>query len=154
MRYDKRLPGESALAFEYFELYRDMPQRSLRNLTLISVRGKTRHLKTIGRWSSQFRWNERVQAFDDEKKRRAAQAVMTRQRAEIEAFIQADLQIATDVQQMAIQRLDQLKESEKFDAAEIRKLTLMYNVSRIWLMELIGIIKENENDATKTSEPR
>ncbi len=73
MQYDRRLAGETALAFEYFELYRDMPDRTLRKLSLIQVRGKTRHLKTIGRWSTNFRWQERVKSFDDEKNRRAAQ---------------------------------------------------------------------------------
>lgn len=87
MQYDSRVPGETALAFDNFELYRGMPDRTLRKLTLIQVRGKTRHLKTIGRWSSNFRWKERVQAFDDEQNRRAAQELIARQQAEIEAFI-------------------------------------------------------------------
>ena len=151
MQYDKRILGETALAFEYFELYRDMSNRTLRKLTLIPVRGKTRDLKTIGRWSSNFRWKERVQAFDDEKKRRAAQEMTARQQAEIEAFIEADLKIARDMQEMTQQRLAQIKETQSRDAAEMRKLALMYNVSRIWLMELIGIIKEKDDDTTETS---
>lgn len=151
MQYDKRVLGETALAFEYFELYRDMPDRTLRKLTLIPVRGKTRDLKTIGRWSSNFHWKERVQAFDDEKKRRAAQEMTARQQAEIKAFIEADLQIARDMQEMTQQHLAQIRETQTRDAAEMRKLALMYNVSRIWLMELIGIIKEKDNDTTETS---
>lgn len=154
MQYDKRLTGETALAFEYFELYRDMPHRTLRKLTLIPVRGKTRDLKTIGRWSSNFRWKERVQAFDDEKNRRAAQAIVTRQQAEIEAFIEADLEIARGIQEMTQQHLAHIKETQTRDAAEMRKLALMYNVSRIWLMELIGIIKEKDNGTSETSQPR
>ncbi|MDE0043626.1 MAG: hypothetical protein OXT74_16420 [Candidatus Poribacteria bacterium] len=154
MQYDKRLTGETALAFEYFELYRDMPHRTLRKLTLIPVRGKTRDLKTIGRWSSNFRWKERVQAFDDEKNRRAAQAIVTRQQAEIEAFIEADLEIARGIQEMTQQHLAHIKETQTRDAAEMRKLALMYNVSRIWLMELIGIIKEKDNGTPETSQPR
>lgn len=151
MQYDKRVLGETALAFEYFELYRDMPDRTLRKLTLIPVRGKTRDLKTIGRWSSNFHWKERVQAFDDEKKRRAAQEMTARQQAEIKAFIEADLKIARDMQEMTQQHLAQIRETQTRDAAEMRKLALMYNVSRIWLMELIGIIKEKDNDTTETS---
>ncbi len=151
MQYDKRLIGETALAFEYFELYRDMPHRTLRKLTLIPVRGKTRHLKTIGRWSTDFHWKERVQAFDDENKSRAALEMTERQQAEIEAFIEADLQIARDIQEMTRQHLAQIKESQTRDAAEMRKLALMYNVSRIWLMELIGIIKEKDDGKTETS---
>ena len=154
MRYDARLTGETALALEYFQLYRDMPDRTLRKLTQIPVRGKTRDLKTIGRWSSNFRWQERVQAFDDERKLRAAQEVAARQQAEIEAFIEADLQIARDIQEMTQQHLAHIKETQTRDAAEMRKLALMYNVSRIWLMELIGIIKEKDNGTSETSQPR
>ena len=151
MQYDARLAGETALAFEYFELYRDMPDRTLRKLTQIPVRGKTRHLKTIGRWSTNFRWTERVLAFDNETNRRAAQETAARQQAEIEAFIEADLQIARDIQELTQQHLAQIKESQTRDAAEMRKLALMYNVSRIWLMELVGIIKEKDNGKTETS---
>ena len=154
MRYNTRLAGESALAYEYFELYRDMPERTLRKLTLIPVRGRTRHLKTIGRWSTNFRWKERVRAFDDERNRRAAQELIARQQAEIEAFIETDLQIARDLQKMTRQHLEHFKETQSRDAAEMRRLALMYNVSRIWLMELIGIIKENDNDETETRSPR
>ena len=154
MQYDERLAGETALAFEYFELYRDMPDRTLRKLTLIPVRGKTRDLKTIGRWSSNFRWKERIQAFEDEKYRRAAQEMTARQKAEIEAFIEADLQIARDIQEMTQQHLAHIKETQTRDAAEMRKLALMYNESRIWLMELIGIIKEKDNGTSETNQPR
>ena len=151
MQYDGRLTGETALALKYFQLYRDMPDRTLRKLTQIPVRGKTRDLKTIGRWSSNFRWKERVQAFDNEKNRRAAQEIAARQQAEIEAFIETDLQIARDIQEITQQCLGEIKKTQTRDAAEMRKLALMYNVSRIWLMELIGIIKEKDNGTTKTS---
>lgn len=154
IQYDKQLTGETALAFEYFELYRDMPDRTLRKLTLIQVRGKTRDLKSIGRWSSNFRWKERVRAFDNERNRRAAQEIIARQQAEIEAFIEADLQIARDLQKMTRQHLEHIKETPSRDAAEMRRLALMYNVSRIWLMELIGIIKEKDDDTPETSQPR
>ena len=154
MRYDKRMAGETVLAFEYYELYRDMPDRTLRKLTHIPVRGKTRDLKTIGRWSSRFRWKERVRAFDNEKNRLAAQEIIARQQAEIEAFIEADLQIARDIQEMTRQHLMHIKETKTRDAAEMRKLALIYNLSRILLMELIGIIKEKDNGETETRSPR
>ena len=92
-----------------------------------------------------------MKSFDDEKNRRAAQEIAARQQAEIEAFIEADLQIARDIQELTQQHLAQIKESQTRDAAEMRKLALMYNVSRIWLMELVGIIKEKDNGKTETS---
>ena len=151
MQYDKRVFGETPLAFEYFQYYRDMPDRTLRKLTQIEVRGKARDLRTIGRWSSAFHWQERAQAFDDENNRRAAQQVMARQQAEIKAFIEADLRIATRLQVMTEQRLEKIETMQTPDTAEMRQLALVYKESRTWLMELVGIIQEKENDATETS---
>lgn len=121
------MAGETVLAFEYYELYRDMPDRTLRKLTHIPVRGKTRDLKSIGRWSSRFRWKERVRAFDNEKNRLAAQEIIARQQAEIEAFIEADLQIARDIQEMTLQHLMHIKETKTRDAAEMRKLVFTHS---------------------------
>ena len=46
-----RLLGESALAFEYFKLYRDMPpeERSLRDLCEREVNGKKRSERVFKR---------------------------------------------------------------------------------------------------------
>ena len=50
-----RLPSETALAYEYFKLYRDMPpkERSLRDLCEREVNGKKRSISQMGRWSKE-----------------------------------------------------------------------------------------------------
>ena len=53
--FDSQAPRESALAYKYFELYRDAgQQRSLRSLCEHTVEGKKRSLSQIGRWSRKF----------------------------------------------------------------------------------------------------
>ena len=55
--YEKgnRLPSETALAYEYFKLYRDMfsEERSLRDLCEREVNGKKRSISQMGRWSKE-----------------------------------------------------------------------------------------------------
>ena len=161
MKFDERIYGESALAFQYFELYRDTnpSDRSLRKLTQVEVNGKKRDLKTIGRWASQFQWRERVKPFDAENTRHAAEQVAARQQAEIEAFIEEDLQIARDFQVLVKEQLAQIKtvvndptnNHQKPNIQQLRQLALAYKESRIWIMELSGILQEKNSETTKTS---
>ena len=52
-----RLPSETALAYEYFKLYRDMlpEERSLRALCEREVNGKKRSERVFKRWSREER---------------------------------------------------------------------------------------------------
>ena len=161
MKFDERIHGESALAFKYFQAYRDTnpSDRSLRKLTQVEINGKKRDLKTIGRWASQFYWQERVKAFDAENTRRAAEQVAARQQAEIEEFIEEDLQIAKDFQFLIKQHLAEIKtvvsdstnNHQKSNIQQLRRLALAYKESRIWMMELSGILQEKNDETTKTS---
>ena len=56
-----RLPGETALALTYYELYRALPpsERSLRTLTEQEVNGKKRSLAMLGKWSTRHDWQVR-----------------------------------------------------------------------------------------------
>jgi len=161
MKFDEKIYGESALAFQYFEVYRDTnpADRSLRKLTQVEINGKKRDLKTIGRWASQFQWQERVKAFDAENTRRAAEQVAARQQAEIEEFIEEDLQIAKDFQFLIKKHLAEIKtvvsdstnNHQKSNIQQLRRLALAYKESRIWMMELSGILQEKNDETTKTS---
>lgn len=156
MKFDERIYEESALAFQYFELYRDTnpSDRSLRKLTQVEVNGKKRDLKTIGRWASRFQWQERVKPFDAENTRRAAEQVAARQQTEIEAFIEEDLQIARDFQVLVKEQLAQIKtvandptnNHQKPNIQQLRQLALAYKESRLWLMELSGLMNEEDLD--------
>ena len=134
--------GESALAFSYFIAYRDMSpiKRGLRRLTELEINGKKRDLKTIGRWSTLFRWQARVKSFDKENRRQAVTAIAHKRQAEIEAFIEADLAISTDFQALIQERLTELKQSKGI--RELRQLALAYRESRLWLMDLINIVDD------------
>lgn len=149
MQFDERMPRESTLAFQYFEVYRDSnpSDRSLRKLTRVEINGKKRTLKTISRWSSQFQWQKRVQAFDAENTRRAAQQVAARQQAEIEAFISKDLEIGSAFQQFISEHLAEIE--QKPNIQELCQLALAYKETRLWMMELIGILQEQNNEITK-----
>lgn len=161
MEFDEKIYGESALAFQYFEVYRDTnpSDRSLRKLTQVEINGKKRDLKTIGRWASQLQWQERVKAFDAENTRRAAEQVAARQQAEIEEFIEEDLQIAKDFQFLIKEHLAEIKtvvsdstnNHQKSDIQQLRRLALAYKESRLWMMELSGILQEKNDETTKTS---
>ena len=136
-----RLPGESQLAYSYFEIYRDAGDgRSLETLGNVEVTGKKRSVSMIKKWSTQYDWGERVAAFDAEIARRAADELLRRRASEIEAFIEADMKIASRVQALCLNQL-QVLEAET-DIGELRQLVLTYKEARLWMMELTGALEE------------
>lgn len=68
----ERQKGESGKAFEAFAVYRDMPQRSIREVARKLNKSRT----IIGRWSSTHEWQKRIAAWDAEQDRIARQAQM------------------------------------------------------------------------------
>ena len=151
-KFDSRVPGESALAYKYYELYRDAGEnRNLRSLCDHTVDGKKRSVSQFGRWSSQFSWQERVEAFDAKNARVAFQRLSAQRKEEIMAFISEDLAIALQVQNLCKKRLQELTDSgSQIDCRELRQLALAYRESRIWLMELAGIGSEGNGNETQT----
>lgn len=150
--FDSRVPGESALAYKYFELYRDAGEnRNLRSLCDHTVDGKKRLVSQFGRWSSQFSWPERVEAFDAKNAQLEFQRLSAQRKEEIMAFVSEDLAIALQVQNLCKKRLQELTDSDsQIDCRELRQLALAYRESRIWLMELAGIGSEGNGNETKT----
>ena len=150
--FDSRVPGESALAYKYFELYRDAGEnRNLRSLCDHTVDGKKRLVSQFGRWSSQFSWQERVEAFDAKNAQLEFQRLSAQRKEEIMAFVSEDLAIALQVQNLCKKRLQELTDSDlQIDCRELRQLALAYRESRIWLMELAGIGSEGNGNETKT----
>jgi len=142
----ERLAGETDLAYHYFCLYRDQAQRprSLRELCQQEVNGKKRSLKVMGRWSAQYRWQERVSEWDlAESHRQLAQLVAKRQ-ADIEAFAQEDFFISKGVQRLTSKKISALMTGSpaQVNATELRQVVLAYDVSRSWL---IGFFSEEAN---------
>ncbi len=138
-----RLPGESVLAYTYFELYRDAGEgRSLEALGNLEVTGKKRSVSMIKKWSAQNNWGQRIAEFDAEVARRAAVALTARRASEIEAFIEADMEIASRVQALCRDKL-QAMEAET-DIGELRQLVSTYKEARLWMMELTGALEGDE----------
>ena len=153
VRFDTRIPGESALAYKYFKLYRDAGEnRNLRLLCDHTVDGKKRSLSQFGRWSSKFSWQERVDAFDANNAQLEFQRLAAQRKQELSTFISEDLAIALQVQNLCKKRLQELTdEGAQVDCRELRQLALAYRESRIWLMELIGIGSKGNEDETQTN---
>ena len=138
-----RLPGETELAYSYFELYRDAGEgRSLDALGNLEVTGKKRSVSTIKKWSAQNNWGHRVAEFDAEAARRAAVALTERRASEIEAFIEADMEIAARVQALCHDKLLAMEIDNNF--AELRQLVSTYKEARVWMMELTGALEGDE----------
>ena len=106
----ERLPGESDKAFAAFIAYRDTPERerSIRKVCAAVVGESTAKVRQWERWSSDFRWPERVQAWQEEQDRVATAARLR----EIEAMNARHAQEARALQQKAIERLKTLKPDE------------------------------------------
>ena len=151
--FESRLPGETTLAFTYFEIYRDAGSgRALRALCNREVRGKKRHLSQIGKWSSRFHWQTRVEAFEAEIAHTAFLKLTEQRREEITAFIANDMTIAIELQKLCMIRLRKLAaDTDNTDCRELRQLALAYRESRLWLMELTGIVESDSDDERQKS---
>ena len=148
--FESRLPGETTLAFTYFEIYRDAG--SGRALCNREVRGKKRHLSQIRKWSSRFHWQTRVEAFEAEIAHTAFLKLTEQRREEITAFIANDMTIAIELQKLCMIRLRKLAaDTDNTDCRELRQLALAYRESRLWLMELTGIVESDSDDERQKS---
>ena len=153
LNFESRVPGESNLAYTYFEMYRDAgPERNLRMLCDSEISGKKRSIAQIGRWSSQFHWQTRVEAYDAHIAHAAFDKLAQQRRDEITKFIDNDMSIALDLQHLCLIRLKKLtKDGEEADCKELRQLALAYRESRLWLMELTGILLDRTHDEERAT---
>jgi hypothetical protein len=107
----ERLPGESDKAFAAFIAYRDTAEkdRSIPKCVAAYYGGESSaKVRQWQRWSSDFRWQERVQAWTDEQDRVATAARLR----EIEAMNARHASEARALQQKALTRLQTLQPSE------------------------------------------
>jgi hypothetical protein len=142
-----RLQRETPLAFTYYELYRDLPaaERSLRVLADQEVNGKKRSVGMLGRWSTKYNWQSRVQLYDAQAAHDAYLDQAKRRQAEITQFIDEDMNIAIKFQRLCKSSLEELEQSgKKRDCKMLRQIALAYKESREWLKELAGILQDEE----------
>lgn len=113
----ERQKGEGEKAYEAFVLYRDMgPKRSIRAVG--QELGKSRAL--IERWSSQWDWQERVRAYENELDKEArAKALKDRK-----AMTKRHIGISMQLQRKALEALNKLQ-VEAMSPKDIREFIKM-----------------------------
>ena len=85
----ERQEGESAKAFEAFTIYLEMgDERGIRAVAQQLDKSRT----LIGRWSTTYRWVERVAAYDADVQRKAHAAAVKKQKKMAERHISIALQ--------------------------------------------------------------
>ena len=127
--FETRFPGESDLAYMYYEMYRDAgPDRTLRALVSVEMKGKTRSLRQVGRWSSEYSWQVRVEAYDTYIAREACQQVLRKRRAELEKAISEDISLLLDFQKVCKARLGFLATQAEKPKVDFRELEALANV--------------------------
>ena len=147
--YDAKIGRESDRAFEYFLIYRDMPpqSRSIRKLMKFEVNGEKAQFTTLGRWSTQYDWQERVRDFDFHLAQLRMMKLREQHEGEIQEFTQGMFTVAHDFQQAVAKKLNYVTQQppEQMPATELRQFALTYDITSKWLCQLIGIQESNNN---------
>lgn len=134
----ERQQGESSQAYEAFVSYRDMGLE--RSITKVAHSlSKSRAL--IGRWSSQWDWQERVRSYDNELEKKAkAKALKDRK-----AMTERHIGIAMQVQKKALEALANLS-VEDMSPKDIKEFIKMATD-----LERLNRTFEDENSNSKDS---
>ncbi len=104
------------------------------------------------KWASRFHWQTRVEAYEAELAHAASLKLAGQRREEITAFIANDMSIALELQKLCKIRLRNLAaDTDNTDCRELRQLALAYRESRLWLMELTGIVEDHNVDENQES---
>ena len=139
----QQIEGETALAYEYFKIYRDTApdERALERLSDHAVSGKKRTATVFKRWSSDHNWQRRIRDWDVERSKDTLRAVILQRNRELVDFINRDFAIAKVAQGLAQKKLLELNEQESLDSLEYRHVMMGYRAARDFLKELIGIFE-------------
>lgn len=114
----ERLPGESKKAYEAFTLYRDMGYtRSIQKV----AQKLTKSDALLRRWSSQYQWVERANAFDDEMDRKA--------RAEMEAKHKEMKLKEFNITYQLFEKLEQASEKMKPEAMTPNEIKGLFEIA-------------------------
>ena len=147
--YDAKIGRESDRAFEYFLLYRDMPpqSRSIRKLMKFEVNGEKAQFTTLGRWSTQYDWQERVRDFDFHGAQLRMMKLREQHQAENQEFTENMYQTTRAFHNAINKKLDHLagQPAAEMAANELRQLALTFDITSKWLCQLIGIQESNNN---------
>ncbi len=148
--YDAPFPGESQLIFSYFVAYRDMgPDRTLRALEVLEIKGRTRQLRQIGQWSSEFKWQVRTAAYDADVARAVAHQQREKQVEAVSSFITKDIEIATILQK---DFLAWLSDPTEKPIEERAKWVSAYTKVREWIYDASLLYDDGNSDSDMSSE--
>lgn len=145
MRFDTPIDGESPRAFEYFQAYLGMPTpRSIEKLCQANVNGKKTTPRTLYRYSSDYHWVERTEAFDKKQAHEAFNQLIQKRQEEVNAFTDTDFEHAQHIQNLVGQKLAALQKADEVDWKELRRIVMVYRETRVWIQELLGLISDDE----------
>ena len=141
--WDKPVGRESARAFEYFVLYRDMTasERSLRQLAEVEVNGTKTGWTQLGRWSSHYEWQERVRDYDLHISNMALIEARQQHEGEIRTYTENLFTTSKAFNAAVMKKLAWISKlpAEDMPCADLRQLALTFDISNRWLCQLIGI---------------
>ena len=145
IRFDKAIDGENQRAFECFQAYLDMPTpRSVEKLCQANVNGKKSAPRTLYRYSSDYHWVERAEAFDKKQAQEALNQLIQKRQEEVNAFTDTDFEHAQQIQCLVGQKLASLQKADEVDWKELRRVVMVYRETRVWMQELLGLISDDE----------
>lgn len=132
-------PGESAKAFQAFAAYRDMGvERS--NAKVAQLLGKSKTL--IDRWSSAWKWVERVRSYDREMDKQAhARAVQG-----VRRMTDRHIRIAMQLQHKALGALEQLDVATLSPKMQLAFLTKATEIERLNRLSAAGFDDNGQKD--------
>lgn len=140
----ERLPGESAKAFEAFDLYCKLgEERSIRKVAQKLLKSQP----LMSRWSSQWNWVSRARDYDNELKRKEVQE----QKKAYKAMQQRQIAIAVKMQKTALEALKKLsvEDMKPKDIKEFIKLGAEMERANMSMAELDQSREENDDTAVE-----
>ena len=148
IRFDTPIDGESPRAFECFQAYLKMPTpRSIEKLCQANINGKKSVSRTLYRYSSDYHWVERAEAFDKKQAQEAFDQLVQKRQEEVNAFTDIDFEYAQQIQGLVGQKLVALQKADEVDWNELRRVVMVYRETRVWIQELLGLISDDERRA-------
>lgn len=148
----ERIKGESDLAYQYFQIFRDLPpaERNLRELCRHEVGGKKRTHRVFDRWSSNYDWVKRINQWDRDRASDAMASIILRRNADIEKFVDSTFTVMTAAQTIVTKKMVKMSKEKDPSAVEFRTVMMGYTPVREWLKDLIGFLDKATDDAVRT----
>lgn len=135
----ERLPEESTEAYEAFKTYRDLDGK--RSQARVGEKlGKSDTL--LSRWSAEYDWVKRVQAWDDEADRQSAQ----KQLKDIANARARQRKQAVKMQLKALQLLESIQEGDAKLSEIVSLMKLGMEQERICLGDVGDVIEERSGE--------